>query len=157
MKRKIFLLTLVVLVLVAAAAFGELSTNLGIQKKLNPNNKKVESETYVDASGNAVIADDKGYATVKYTYVTGNRIGKTEYLDRIEELSQISISTIHSFFRKVIVEVGPMLGYGTNVQLKSYILEKKELLLKCKFELGICIELQNLVSQHIGHIKKQIF
>ena len=54
--------------------------------------------------------------------------GKTEYLDRIEELSQISISTIHSFFRKVIVEVGPMLGYGTNVQLKSYILEKKELL-----------------------------
>ena len=54
--------------------------------------------------------------------------GKTEYLDRIEELSRISISTIHSFFKKVIVEVGPTLGYGTNIQLKSYIHEKKELL-----------------------------
>ena len=54
--------------------------------------------------------------------------GKKEYINRIEELSQISISTIHSFFKKVIVEVGPELGYGTNLQLKSYILEKKELL-----------------------------
>lgn len=54
--------------------------------------------------------------------------GEIKYLDRIEELSTISISTIHSFFKKVIVEVGATLGYGTNVQLKSYILEKKELL-----------------------------
>ena len=54
--------------------------------------------------------------------------GKIEYLDRIEELSQICISTIHSFFKKVIIEVGPTLGYGTNIQLKSYIQEKKELL-----------------------------
>ena len=54
--------------------------------------------------------------------------GKKEYINWIEELSQISISTIHSFFKKVIVEVGPTLGYGTNLQLKSYILEKKELL-----------------------------
>jgi ATP-dependent exoDNAse (exonuclease V) beta subunit len=54
--------------------------------------------------------------------------GKTEYLDRIEELSRISISTIHSFFKKVIVEVGSTLGYGTNIQLKSYIYEKRELL-----------------------------
>lgn len=54
--------------------------------------------------------------------------GKKDYLDRIEELSQISISTIHSFFKKVIIEVGPTLGYGTNIRLKSYIQEKKELL-----------------------------
>ena len=56
--------------------------------------------------------------------LTGNPI----YIDRIEEFSQISISTIHSFFKQIIVEVGPMLGYGTNIQLKSYIQEKKELL-----------------------------
>ena len=54
--------------------------------------------------------------------------GKTEYLDRIEELSRLSISTIHSFFKKIIVEVGSTLGYGTNLQLKSYIYEKRELL-----------------------------
>ena len=54
--------------------------------------------------------------------------GKLKYVDRIEQLSQISISTIHSFFKKIIVEVGPTLGYGTNVQLKSYVQEKKELL-----------------------------
>lgn len=54
--------------------------------------------------------------------------GKLKYVDRIEQLSQISISTIHSFFKKIIVEVGPTLGYGTNIQLKSYIQEKKELL-----------------------------
>lgn len=56
--------------------------------------------------------------------LTGNPI----YIDRIEEFSQISISTIHSFFKKVIVEVGPMFGYGTDIQLKSFIQEKKELL-----------------------------
>lgn len=54
--------------------------------------------------------------------------GNPMYLDKIEQLAQISISTIHSFFKKVIVEVGPTLGYGTNIQLKSYIYEKKELL-----------------------------
>ncbi len=54
--------------------------------------------------------------------------GDPRYLDRIEQLAQISISTIHSFFKKVIVEIGPTLGYGTNIQLKSYIYEKKELL-----------------------------
>ncbi len=53
---------------------------------------------------------------------------KEKYLDKIEELSCISISTIHSFFKKIIVEVGPILGYGKNVQLRSYVLERKELL-----------------------------
>ena len=54
--------------------------------------------------------------------------GNLKYVDKIEQLSQISISTIHSFFKKIIVEVGPTLGYGTNVQLKSYVQEKKDLL-----------------------------
>lgn len=54
--------------------------------------------------------------------------GNEKYLDKVEELSRISISTIHSFFKKVVIEVGAILGYGTNIQLKSYILEKKELL-----------------------------
>ena len=54
--------------------------------------------------------------------------GNTIYLDRIEEFSQININTIHSFFKEVIVEVSPMLGYGTGVQIRSYEQEKKELL-----------------------------
>lgn len=54
--------------------------------------------------------------------------GDVRYLDRIEEFSQISISTIHSFFKRVIVEVGSALGYGTNIRLKSHVKERKELL-----------------------------
>ena len=81
MKRKTFLILLSALILLAGTACAELSTNLLIRKKMNPGNKKIESETYTDAAGNPVIADDKGYATVKYTYITGNKVGKTEYLD----------------------------------------------------------------------------
>ncbi|MCR5321830.1 MAG: UvrD-helicase domain-containing protein [Lachnospiraceae bacterium] len=52
----------------------------------------------------------------------------TKYLRGIEELSLLQISTIHSFFRSIIIEIGPMLGYGTDMQLRSYIQEKKDIL-----------------------------
>ena len=55
--------------------------------------------------------------------------GDITYLRRIEELSQITLSTIHSFFKKVLVNVSPMLGYGTNLDLTSYIYEKRQILL----------------------------
>lgn len=55
--------------------------------------------------------------------------GNTYYLKRVEELSQITLSTIHSFFKKVIVTVSPMLGYGTNLELTSFIYDKQQILL----------------------------
>lgn len=54
---------------------------------------------------------------------------KIEYLEQIEALSEINISTIHSFFKGVIKEIGPLLGYGNNIQLRSFTKEKKDLVL----------------------------
>lgn len=51
-----------------------------------------------------------------------------KYLQGLEEIAQLTINTIHSFFRKIIIEVGPLMGYGTNMQLRSYTYEKKEIL-----------------------------
>lgn len=85
--------------------------------------KKVAMITFTNKA-----TDNMRHRLIKTLNTKYELTGNIYYLDRIEELSQISISTIHSFFKKVIVEVGPMLGYGTNIQLKSYILEKRELL-----------------------------
>lgn len=54
--------------------------------------------------------------------------GNIRYLKWIEEVSQISISTIHSFLKQVIVEIGPLLGYGTNLKLSSMAMEKRTIL-----------------------------
>ena len=54
--------------------------------------------------------------------------GNIKYLKWIEGIPQISISTIHSFFRKVILEVGPLLGYGTNLKMASMVMEKRRIL-----------------------------
>lgn len=51
-----------------------------------------------------------------------------KYIDKLEELAQINISTIHVFFKSVLVEIGSMFGYGTNLQLRSYKREKKNIL-----------------------------
>ena len=54
--------------------------------------------------------------------------GNIKYLKWIEDASQISISTIHSFFKRVILEIGPLLGYGTNLSLSSMVMEKRGIL-----------------------------
>lgn len=54
--------------------------------------------------------------------------GNIKYLRWIEEIPQISISTIHSFFRRIIIEIGPILGYGTNLRMSSMIMEKRAIL-----------------------------
>ena len=56
--------------------------------------------------------------------VTGN----IRYLKWIEEVSQLRISTIHSFLHKIILEVGPILGYGTNLRMTNMIMEKRRIL-----------------------------
>ena len=59
-----FLLTGIALLFALAGSAAELSTNLHTQTEYNRDNKKPERVTYVDAEGNPVIADDKGYATI---------------------------------------------------------------------------------------------
>ena len=79
MKKWIVLFILLVIPLAASA---EVSTNLKIQTINVQNSKRlVESITYVDDEGNAVIPTDKGYATVKYTYGVGKKVAQESYLD----------------------------------------------------------------------------
>lgn len=54
--------------------------------------------------------------------------GNNRYLRWVEEVPQITISTIHSFFKRIIVEVGPLLGYGTNLRLTSMVMEKRTIM-----------------------------
>ena len=83
MKKLIGLLAAVSMLLIACAAGAELSTNLKIvtvADRLAGN--KPATETYVDADGEPVIADDKGYATIRYTYEgKDGRIRTIELLD----------------------------------------------------------------------------
>ena len=78
--KKVFLL--LILLIIPFYASAELSTNLSVRTKMVGNSKtQIESETFVDAKGNVTVPTDKGYATVKYTYGTGNVIVKEEFLD----------------------------------------------------------------------------
>ena len=84
MKKRILLILLlaICILLIASSAVAELSTNLFIKTaKVKNNQRLTDSETYVDAAGNVVVPSDKGYATKKYTYGTGNRVASETFLD----------------------------------------------------------------------------
>ena len=82
----ITLLPLLFIFLLSTVASAELSTNLQLRTETHPKTKKILSQTYTDPSGNAVIADDKGYATERYTYNNQGQIILTEYLNPAGEL-----------------------------------------------------------------------
>lgn len=52
------------------------------------------------------------------------------YLEYIEEMRLMRISTIHSFARTLIQELGTELGYGQNVQIRSLQMERKKIIEK---------------------------
>ena len=83
MKRLIGLILVLGTLALAGQAGAELSTNLKILAVPDRAvRNKPATETYVDAEGNPVIASDKGYATVRYTYEGKNhRIAMIELLD----------------------------------------------------------------------------
>ena len=62
------------------AASAEMSTNLQVEVKRGMRNLPL-TETYVDGEGNPVIATDKGYATIRYTYGVGRVVTRIELLD----------------------------------------------------------------------------
>ena len=76
---RLFLLLIFSLVITIAGK-AELSSNLQINKEYKPNTKLVSRETYVDSQGNPVLASDKGYAIITYTY-NGVNLMETNYLD----------------------------------------------------------------------------
>lgn len=54
--------------------------------------------------------------------------GAVRYLQLMEELRFMSISTIHSFARQLIRELGSELGYGQNVQIRSFRTERRQII-----------------------------
>ena len=53
---------------------------------------------------------------------------REKYLKALEEIAQINISTIHSFFHVLLAQVGPLLGYSKNITIRSFKEEKKDLI-----------------------------
>lgn len=54
--------------------------------------------------------------------------GQIKYFAMMEQIPELESSTIHSFFNHLMKVVGPSLGYGTNISLRGYALEKKKIL-----------------------------
>ncbi|MGG3471227.1 UvrD-helicase domain-containing protein [Neobacillus pocheonensis] len=50
------------------------------------------------------------------------------FLEYAEELREMNISTIHSFAKSLIQELGFILGFGRNVQLKGYKVKRREII-----------------------------
>ena len=77
--RALLIVTAVVLML-CGTAYADMSTNLRMETVTGSRNEPL-SETYVNEAGEPVIASDKGYATVRYTYGTDRLVTRIELLD----------------------------------------------------------------------------
>jgi len=55
-------------------------------------------------------------------------IGSAKYVQMLEDVSKIRISTIHSFSKEMITELGSSVGYGDSFKLKSFTYEKRQLI-----------------------------
>lgn len=81
MKKSICIVLLFLMLLCVIMAHAELSTNLQINKEINPATRKTTLETYVDSQGNPVVASDKGYASISYNYNGANLLTEKCFLD----------------------------------------------------------------------------
>ena len=86
-KKNIYCLfaLLILLAVIPSLCFAVESTNLKISNEYNKRGK-VTFRSYVDGAGNVTFAEDKGYASVRYTYTSYNNVSKEEYLDENGEL-----------------------------------------------------------------------
>lgn len=55
---------------------------------------------------------------------------KVQYLEWMEQLSTMRISTIHSFAKSLIRELGAVLGYGKDVSIRQFGMERKKVIEK---------------------------
>ncbi|MEW9053438.1 MAG: UvrD-helicase domain-containing protein [Neobacillus sp.] len=66
---------------------------------------------------------------LKQELVLRQRVTKQpRFLEYAEELREMNISTIHSFAKSLIQELGFILGFGRNVQLKGYKVQRREII-----------------------------
>ena len=97
-KRVIWFLILLSLLLAAAGAGAEISTNL-MKVTTYTTKNKVSVQSFTDRAGNIVMADDLGYATLKNEYTTGTKLASTEYFDAAGN----PVNNSQGFSKKVIV------------------------------------------------------
>lgn len=57
--------------------------------------------------------------------------GNIKYLDYAEDTGKMQISTIHSFFKRILSALSHHLGYGQNLKLKTFKYEKDMILREC--------------------------
>ena len=99
MKKKIiWLLILLSLLLLAAVAEAEISTNLQKVTTYTTRNK-ISVQSFIDREGNIVMADDLGYATLKNEYTTGTKLSGTEYFD----VAGNPVNNSQGFSKRVII------------------------------------------------------
>lgn len=55
---------------------------------------------------------------------------KIKYLEIMEQLAQMKMSTIDSFFKDIISREGALLGYSHNIQVRSFIQERNQIIHK---------------------------
>ena len=79
-----------------------------------------------EATGNMSEKLIKGFND-RYGVIRDKGI-REKYLKAIEELAQVNISTIHSFFKVLLAQVGTLMGYSKNISIRSFKEEKKDLI-----------------------------
>ena len=57
-----------------------------------------------------------------------NAVESARYVQFLEDASKIRVSTIHSFSKELISELGSAIGYGNTFRIKSFKLEKRQLI-----------------------------
>lgn len=64
---------------------------------------------------------------------------RPDYLEYAEELKEMNVSTIHSFAKSLIQELGFVLGFGRNVRLRSYTMKRREIV-------------ESVLNEYVGNI-----
>ncbi|MCP2034154.1 DNA helicase-2/ATP-dependent DNA helicase PcrA [Planomicrobium sp. HSC-17F08] len=84
---------------------------------------KIVMITFTNASTNEMKKrlEERFLALFKLT-------GKSKFLLFAEEVKDMQISTIHSFARSILKQLAHEIGYGRNVQLRSFKYEKKKII-----------------------------
>lgn len=77
--------------------------------------------------------------------------GETKYLIYAEDIKEMQINTIHSFAKSIIVSLAHELGYGRNLQIRSFVKIKKDIIEQLANEYFRTSPVRDLVKLEIPH------
>ena len=82
--------------------------------------------------------------------------GMQRWYEVMEELSQMQISTIDSFFNTILKNDGSVLGYGVNSAIKSFIYERKNIIREIVNDLFKENQVEDFLSTNILPVHEYI-